>query len=182
MDAHYLQYGVGLALEGIASGGDVCPPDAGVPCIFGAGSGLTLRMGYRSRGPWYAGGAYEASRHNSSNLLRLAILQQLRGELRHYVDLRRNLTPYATAGLGGAVYGNEFSLQTGAFTAFLGLGGEYQLSRTTVVGAAVVYRPLLFRRWTDGGIRWADRYLGFGLAHAVALDIVLELRQPLSRW
>jgi hypothetical protein len=179
----YLQYGVALAAETVVSAGDVCPDDATAPCIFGSGLGLAIRAGYRSRSPWYVGGAYEASRHDPANLLRLAILQQLRAEFRYYVDPETRTSPYVAGGLGMALYGNEWGTDTGGLTSFLGGGIEFELSRTTVVGAALVYRPFLFRGWTDtAGQRRADNYLGFGLAHVIALEVLLEVKNPLARW
>jgi hypothetical protein len=179
----YLQYGVALAAETVVSGGDVCPAEATAPCIFGSGFGLAIRVGYRSRSPWYVGGAYESSRHDPSNLLRLAILQQLRAEMRYYADQGTRTTPYLAGGLGMALYGNEWGTDTGGLTTFLGGGVEFELSRTTIVGGLIAYRPFLFRGWTDSaGQRRADRYLGFGLAHVVALELVLEVRDPLPRW
>src|SRR5687767_10734860 len=83
-DREYLQYGLALAAEAVASPGGVCPPDSVNPCILGSGGGVGLRFGYRARDPWFVGGAYEFSRHESSNLLRLAILQQFRAEGRFY--------------------------------------------------------------------------------------------------
>ena len=179
----YLQYGVAFTAETVASAGDVCPPGASAPCIFGSGGGLTIRVGYRSRGPWYVGGAYEASRHDPSSLLRLAILQQIRAETRYYLDQGNRLTPYFSGGLGAALYGSEWGAETGGVTTFVGAGLEFQLSRTTLVGAGLAYRPLLLRGWTDtAGQRRADRYLGFGLAHVIALELSLEVRDPLARW
>jgi hypothetical protein len=182
--AHYLQYGVAPTGEMVASAADVCPASAEqAPCILGSGGGLAIRVGYRSRGPWYVGGAYEFSRQDPSNLLRLAILQQLRAEARYYADQGRRLTPYLAAGLGAALYGSEWGVDTGGVTAFLGGGIEFQISETAAVGAGLVYRPVLFRGWTDSaGQRRADHYLGFGLAHLVALELTLETRQPLARW
>jgi opacity protein-like surface antigen len=179
----YLQYGVAITGETVPEAGDVCPSDAVAPCIFGSGGGLAIRVGYRSRGPWYVGGAYESSRHASSNLMRLAILQQLRAEGRYYFDQGNRFTPYAAGGLGAAIYGNEWGSDTGGVTTFLGAGFEFQLSRTAVVGAALAYRPFLFRGWTDSANqRRADRFFGFGLAHVVALELVVEVRDPLPRW
>lgn len=179
----YLQYGVALAAETVVSAGDVCPSNATAPCIFGSGGGLAIRVGYRSHAPWYVGGAYEASRHDPANLLRLAILQQLRGEFRYYVDPETRTSPYVAGGLGMALYGNEWGTDTGGLMTFLGVGFEFELSRTTVVGGALSYRPILFRGWTDSaGQRRADKYLGFGLAHVIALEVVLEVKKPLSRW
>src|SRR5690606_22974903 len=97
----YLVTGIALSAETVASPADMCPDDASdTPCIIERGLGLAIRAGYRTRGPWYAGGAYEFSRHESSNLLRLAIMQQLRGEMRYYIDLGTRATPYFGFGLG----------------------------------------------------------------------------------
>jgi hypothetical protein len=180
---HYLQYGVSLVAEGVASGGGVCPQRAVTPCILGAGGGLAVRVGYRSRGPWYVGGAYEFSRQDSSNLLRLAILQQLRAETRYYFAEGTRFSPYLTGGGGAVLYGNEWGNETGGILAFIGPGVEFQISESAVIGASLVYRPLLLRGWTDNtGERRADQYLGFGFAHLVAFEVVLELRESLSRW
>jgi hypothetical protein len=181
--SHYLQYGVALAVETVPAAADLCPPSAAAPCILGSGGGLAIRMGYRSRGPWYAGGAYEFSRQDPSNLLRLAILQQLRAETRYYFDRGTRLTPSLGAGLGAVLYGSEWAVDTGGVVASIGGGLEYQLSPSVVVGGSLAYRPLLVRGWTDSaGQRRADRYLGFGLAHLVGFELVLEIRQPLARW
>src|SRR5688572_27117720 len=116
ISSHYVQYGVALAGEAVASAGEVCPTlDESLPCILSGGGGLTLRVGYRTRGPWYLGGAYEFSRQDSENLLRLAILQQLRGELRYHLTRVTRTSPYATAALGALVYGNEWGLDTWGF-------------------------------------------------------------------
>lgn len=180
---HYLQYGAGFAAETVASAGAVCPTNAGAPCILGSGLGLVLRAGYRTRTAWYVGGAYEFSRQDSSNLLRLAILQQLRGEARYYLREDARLVPYVAFGAGGALYGNEWGSETWGLTAFLGGGVEFEVSRTSVVGAALGYRPMAFRSFRDGaGQVRADDLLGFGVAHLVALELVFEVRDPLPRW
>lgn len=180
----YLQYGVTLALEMVGSAADVCPtgPDA-APCILGSGGGLAIRAAFRSRGPWLIGGAYEFSRHDSSNLLRLAILQQLRAEVRYYADRNTRLTPYFAAGLGAALYGSEWGASTGGMVATLGGGLEFQISQSTVVGFAPMYRALLLRGFRDSaGQERADRFFGFGLAHLVAIELIFEVREPLPRW
>jgi len=182
-NTEYFQYGVGLAVEQLASGGDVCPAHATTPCILGSGGGLAIRMGYRSRGPWYVGGAYEFSRQDSSNLLRLAILQQLRVEGRYYADAGNRLTPYGGLGFGAAFYGNEWNASTAGPTLSAGLGLEFQVTQSTVIGGSLNYRAFLLRGWTDStGQDRADRYLGFGLAHMIGLELTLELREPLARW
>jgi hypothetical protein len=182
-NVEYFQYGVGLTVEQLASGGDVCPARATTPCILGSGGGLAIRMGYRSRGPWYLGGAYEFSRQDSSNLLRLAILQQLRGEARYYLDAGNRLTPYGAVGFGGVFYGNEWNVSTIGPTLSAGLGLEFQVTQSTVIGGSLNYRAFLLHAWTDStGQERADRYLGFGLAHMIGFELTLELRDALARW
>lgn len=183
LSEHYLQYGVGLTAETVAAAGAVCPSNARAPCILGSGVGLAIRFGYRSRGPWYFGGAYEFSRQDSSNLLRLPILQQARAEVRLYTAADRRILPFVAFGLGGVTYGNEWGVDTGGVTAFVGGGVELQISRESVVGAMLGYRPVAFRRWEDsaGQVR-ADGLLGFGVSHMIGAELAFELRDPLPRW
>jgi hypothetical protein len=179
----YFQYGVAVTAEALAHGGDVCPPGSVAPCILGSGGGLTLRGAHRGHGPWLAGGAYEFSRHESSNLLRLAILQQLRGEVRYYWDRGTRLTPYGAAGAGLAAYGPEWGMNTAGLVATAGGGLEFQITQSTVVGCAAMYRAFMLRGFTDSaGQHRSDRYFGFGLAHFVGFELVFEVREPLPRW
>jgi len=182
-NSHFLQYGVAIVSENVASAGDVCPSGAAVPCIIGSGFGATIRVGYRTRGPWYLGGAYEFSHHDSSNLLRLAILQQARGEARFYLDQGTRLTPYFSSAAGAMIYGNEWGLESGGPLLGLGSGVEYQAGDSAVIGLAINWRGLLFGKWKDSaGQARADRYLGLGLGHLIALEFILEVRDPLPRW
>jgi hypothetical protein len=182
-DTEYFQYGVAVVAEAALSGGDVCPTDTVEPCILGSGGGLAIRVGYRARDPWYFGGAYEFSRHESSNLLKLGVLQQVRAEGRYYFDRGQRATGFLAGGFGLHLYGNEWSAETGGGLATLGGGVEFQISATTVVGGAVMYRLLVPRAWTDSaGVRRADRLLGFGVAHLLALEFTIEVREPLPRW
>lgn len=180
---HYLQYGLGFSGESVVAAASVCPSHARAPCILGSGLGLAIRFGYRSRGPWYFGGAYEFSRQDSSNLLRIGILQQLRAEARFYVVSDRRVLPFLALGAGGAVYGNEWGIDTGGLTAFVGPGVEFEVSGGSVVGAILGYRPVAFRRWEDsaGQVR-ADGLFGFGISHMIGAELVFELRDPLPRW
>src|SRR4029078_10070733 len=92
-------------------------------------------------------------------------------------------TPYSAPAAGGALYGNEWGFDTGGIVAFLGAGFEFQVSGSTVVGAAIGYRPLVFRRWKEsaGQVR-ADDLFGFGVSHLIAGELTFEVRNPLSRW
>jgi hypothetical protein len=179
----HLQYGLALAAELVASPGGVCPPDTENPCILGSGGGVGLRVGYRSRGPWFVGGAYEFSRHDSSNLLRLAILQQFRGEGRYYFDQGDRTTGFLTAAAGFLLYGNEWTASTAGPMAAVGGGVELELSPSTTLGCIVTYRLLMPKSWVDGaGVERADQFLGFGFAHLVGLEVTLEVREPIPRF
>lgn len=184
ISSHYLQYGVALTGETVASAGQVCPRGPNnVPCILGDGGGLLIRVGYRARGLWYLGGAYEFSRQDSANLLRLAILQQLRAELRLHLTRVTRLSPYLGASLGGVIYGNEWGFDTWGGVSGLGAGLAFQVTPTIVLNIALNYRQLFLHRWTDGaGEPRATGALDFGLAHIVALEFGFEIREPLSRW
>lgn len=176
-------YGVALVFEPVLDPGGVCPGGAAAPCILGSGGGVAVRFGYRTRGPFWFGGAYEFSRRDAANLLRLPVLQHLRAEARYYLDRGMRLTPYVSAALGAALYGSEWGADTAGIGAGAGAGVEFEVSRTAVVGAALLYRPLLLRRWVDtSGQARADDYLGFGLAHLAAIELTLTLRDPLPRW
>jgi hypothetical protein len=178
LNVTYLQYGVSFTGEFVAAAGPICK-NAGIggnaPCIFGSGGGVAIRVGYRSAGPWYLGGAYELSKQDPSQLYRLAILQQLRGEARYYVPTGWDASPFGSAGFGVAVYGNEGSIDTVAPSVFAAIGAEAQLSRRVVVGVALAYRALYFTSFTDtsGTSREA------GIASVVGLDLSLEARDPL---
>lgn len=183
ISSHYLQYGVALTGETVASPGQVCPGGSGIPCILDDGGGLLIRIGYRSRGPWFLGGAYEFSRQDSANLLRLAILQQLRAELRLHLTRVTRLSPYLAASIGGAIYGNEWGLDTWGAVSGIGGGLEFQVTPTIVLNIALCYRQLFLHHWTDGaGEERATGPLDFGLAHIVAFEFGFEIRNPLSRW
>jgi hypothetical protein len=178
-----LQFGVAFAAEAVASAGDVCPPSGTAPCILGSGGGVAIRVGYRTGDPWYFGGAYEFSRHESSSLLRLAILQQLRAEGRYYFDYGDRATGFVAAGFGGHLYGSEWGAVTGGVLGMLGGGVELELSPKTVIGGAVLYRVLVPRAFTDtAGQRRADGLLGFGLAHVIGFELTLEVRDPFPRF
>ena len=181
--ARYVQYGVGLGPETIFETGEICPADAGAPCILGSGVGIAVRVGYRSPGHWYLGGAYAFSRHDTNNLVRLAILQQLRAEGRYYFTRHFRANPLLEFGGGAAVFGNEWGVSTGGPTGFIGGGVEFQASRTSLVVATLGHRVLALRRWEDrtGTLR-GDGLLGFGFAHVLSLEIAFELRRPLARW
>ena len=179
----YVQYGVSLHTLTLFDGGAVCPEDVPTPCIVGSGGGLGLRMGYRSRGPFYLGAAFQLSRLNSSNLLRMAVLQRLTAEGRYYFDRGNRLTPYLLGGAGAAIYGNEWGADAWGAAFGFGVGVEYQISERTVVTLVPAYQPILFRRFTDStGLTRAAGPLGFGLSHWLAVQVVIEVRDPLSRW
>ncbi|MBI4699618.1 MAG: hypothetical protein HY744_00385 [Deltaproteobacteria bacterium] len=175
----YLSYGLAISADVLVASGATCRESPGdeVPCILGSGGGLVLRGGYRSAGPWYVGGAYQFSKTDSSNLYRLGILQQLRAEMRYVLDLGYRVAPYATWGLGGVVYGNEFGVETGGAGVCGGLGVERQRSRLTLLGLAASYQPTLLAGWTDTAGFERDP----GLAQYLRLELQLELRSEHHR-
>jgi hypothetical protein len=194
MHLEYAQYGVAVAMEFDLGSGRACPdktlalqqragatPTPAVqpakPCILGSGGGLVVRAGYRSPGPWYVGGAYEFVRMDSSNLYRLGIFQQLRGEVRYLPDIGYRVAPYVTGGLGAFAYGNEWGAETGGAIGFLGGGVEAEVSRVALLGLGLVYRPALIAGWTDT----ADQPRGTALAHFLGLELMLEIRTEIGR-
>ncbi len=184
----YLVTGIALSAETVVEPADMCPETTSggateTPCILERGLGLGIRAGYRTVGPWYAGGAYEFSRHESSNLLRLAIMQQLRGEMRYYFDLGTRATPYFGVGVGAVIYGNEWGADTGGAVGMLGPGIELAVTQDLATGIALYYRPMLLRAYTDTtGERRAEGLLGFGATHLLGIELIVELRDALPRW
>ncbi|MEI7892681.1 MAG: hypothetical protein WCI05_06295, partial [Myxococcales bacterium] len=104
----YLQYGIAFAVE-LPVGSAFCA-DPQLDCIFGTGGGIAGRLGLRLPGPWYLGAAYELSKHDSTKIYRLGILQQLRAEGRYYVFEGRDVAPFAGLGVGVSGYGNEWAV------------------------------------------------------------------------
>jgi hypothetical protein len=174
LDTPYLQYGVAFTTELVASAGKIC--DSSASCILGSGGGIVARVGRRSAGPWYFGGAYELSKQDPGSLYRFATLQQARFEARWYLQTGYVTSPYATIGGGVCGYGNEWSVDTYGPLAFVGFGMESQLSRRTVVGFAIAYRLLATSRFRDTSE--VDR--AAGVAQIIGLDLSLEERDPLS--
>jgi hypothetical protein len=174
LDTPYLQYGVAFTTEFVATAGNMCN-DAS-PCILGSGGGVAARVGRRSAGPWYFGAAYELSKQDPGSLYRFATLQQARFEARWYLATGLDTQPYATFGGGVAGYGNEWGIDTYGPAAYAGIGFESQLSRTTVVGAAIAYRVLGLKSFVDTS--GEDR--PFGLVQIVGIDLSLEERDSLG--
>lgn len=173
-DSGYLQYGVALAAEGVAGAGAVCA-DATTPCVLGSGGGLAVRVGLRTRGHLYWGGAYELSRQDSAKIYRLAILQQLRAEGRWYFSPGHEVEPFVHAGVGVMGYGNEWGVDTWGPAGTLGFGAEMQLTRRTALGLALNYRAARLASFVDptGLLRDA------GVVHLLGIDLALENRDPL---
>lgn len=178
-----VQVGMALTAETVLSPGSVCPEGATTPCILGSGGGVAVRFGNRFGGPWYLGGTYEFTHQDSSNLLRLAILQQLRAETRYYFERGKRATGFVAAGAGVHLYGSDWSASTGGGVATLGGGVEFELSANTIIGCAAMYRLLLQRGWQDGaGQERAQGPLGFGIVQMLGLEFQLEVRDPVPRW
>ncbi len=144
----YLQYGVAFTAEVVTAAGPICD-NVSVPCILGPAAGVAIRAGWRGTGAIYLGGAYELSKQDPQKLLRLAILQQARGEGRYYFVSGRDIEPYLAGGAGVAGYGNEWGVDTWGPAACLGAGVEAQITRRTVVGLAFNYRFIYFQKFQD---------------------------------
>lgn len=173
-----MQYGAALTSEGRARAGNICPDDARAPCILGSGGGLALRVGRRTPRNWYAGGSYEFSRQDASNLLRLPILQQLRAEARYYLRPDQRLDPYLVGSAGFAIYGGEWGLETYGPLAGLGIGFEYESSRGVFFGLATSYRVVQFQGWRDK----TNQERPDSIAHFIAIELTMEVRTPVARW
>jgi len=110
-------------------------------------------------------------------------MQQLRAEVRYYIDLGTRATPYLGFGVGAVIYGNEWGAVTGGVAGMLGPGIEFAVTQDLSVGAALYYRPMLLRAFEDtAGQNRADSLFGFGTTHLVGLELIVELRDPLPRW
>jgi hypothetical protein len=171
----FIQYGVAITNELVAAPGEICSSAPNAPCIFGSGGGFAVRVGVRTRGTYYLGGAYELSKLDPSQLYRLAIWQQVRGEGRYYINTGLVTAPYLMAGIGASGYGNEWSIDTFGPSLSAGAGGELEVSPTTTLGLALTYRAVYFTKFTDS----AGTPREPGVAHVLALDFSLEARDPL---
>jgi hypothetical protein len=173
----FIQYGVAFTTEFVAASNALCSSSAKVVphCILGSGAGLVFpRIGWRSPGHWYLGGAYEFSKQDASTVYLLPILQQLRAEGRYYFLEGQVWTPFIEGGLGVAGYGNEWSVDAYGPTAAFSLGVEAQLSRNTVVGVTLAYRAIHFSGFTDSAGNARDA----GFSQLVGLNVLLEARDP----
>lgn len=183
ISAHYIQYGVALTSEAVMTRAPDCGASAELGCILDDGAGLALRVGYRSRGAWYFGGAYEFSRQDSSNLLRLAILQQLRLESRYHLSRFTRLSPYLAGALGFVVYGNEWGVDTWGAGLTLGAGMEFQVTPTILFDVSLNYRPHLLRNWTESGLPVrGDGVSGFGFVQLFSIEVGVDIKEALARW
>jgi hypothetical protein len=148
---------------------------ASQPCILGSGGGVVFpRIGWRSSGSWYVGGAYEISKQDAFTLYKLPILQQLRGEGRYYFLIGQVLTPFLGASAGIAGYGDTWAVQTFGPDGSLTLGVEAQVSRGIVVGLAFNYRIMHFGSFVDSSNTLRES----SVAQFLGLDLQLEVRDP----
>jgi hypothetical protein len=170
-----VQYGAALTAELLASPGAICREGAGVPCIIGSGGGLAVRAGYRFHSPFYLGGSYEFSKQDAHKSITLAILQQMRAEARWFLPIPGVTVPFITAGSGAVGYGGQWALETIGGMAFLGVGLELQLSRTSVMAFILSYRPMLLLTWRDT----ARQERPTGILSMVGLEVALEQRVPI---
>jgi len=170
----FIQYGVALAAEIVAFAGPACS-DAANPCILGSGGGIVARAGWRSSEAWYVGGAYEMSKQEPHQLYRLALLQQVRAEVRRYFPTGRETSPFLLVGGGVVTYGNEwFPIDTWGPSATLGGGLEVELGGS-VLSVSLAYRPIYLRAWEDSSLLSHEA----GFAHFVGLEAAVEAQDTL---
>ncbi len=180
----YLQYGVALAAEGVASAGPICgqvsilslfaPLTSPSNCILGSGGGVSARAGWRASELLYLGGAYETTKQDPNQLYRLGILQQVRAEGRRYFPSGRDVTPFVLLAAGLHGYGNEWSIDTWGVNGSAGAGVEVELGGPVLV-VSLAYRAMYFRSWTDTGEIPHDS----GVAQFLAFEVSVEARDAL---
>jgi hypothetical protein len=172
-DRAYVQYGVALVAEIVASAGPACSGNGN--CILGSGGGAIARAGWRPSAVLYLGGAYEMTKQDPHQLYRLAILQQLRAEARWYFPTGRETSPFVLLGAGVSGYGNDWwPVDTGGPSASLGGGVEIQLGGPVLV-LALAYRPSYFHSWVDSSTLSHDG----GFAHFVGFEAAIEAQDSL---
>jgi hypothetical protein len=174
LQLYYLQYGISMVAELVASPGPICANEAEA-CILGSGGGVAGHVGGRIPSGWYFGGSYEFSKHDPENLFRLAVLQQFRAEVRRYLVTGKRVEPYVVLAAGFGGYGNAWAIDTWGPLGSLGLGAEAQLSRTRVLGIQVGYRFIYFQAFADSSGTQRDA----GFAQLVGFDLFLQARDPL---
>lgn len=168
-----MQYGVAFTGEFVTSAGAFCPTSA-TPCILGSGGGIAARLGIRTASPFYFGVAYEFSKQDPNKLYKLAILQQLRGEARYYVETRTSTRPYGAAGAGVAGYGSEWSVDTAGPMGFASLGVETEITVRTSIGFALSYRGAALSSFVDpSGFERAAAFV-----QILGIDVCLEAKEP----
>ncbi len=173
-----LQYGAAFVAETRVRSGDVCPSKSEEPCILGSGGGLGLRVGHRTRGSLYLGGVYQFTKHDSSNILNLAILQQARFEARRYFGADDRLTPFVHAGAGVVAYGDEWRPETWGAGFAIGPALSLEVTPEVFAGIAPTYEVVFLRAWRDG----AGQARPDGAAHFVGLSLTLEVRHAYARY
>jgi len=165
----YVQYGVGLAAEGVLSAGPVC--NGSQNCILGSGGGLAVRVGWRSANVFYLGGAYEMSKQDPNQLYRLGILQQARAEARRFFPTGREMSPFVLLGAGVMGYGDTWGVDTWGGTATFGGGLELELGGP-VLEISLAYRPMYFQAWVDSSQTSHDA----GIAHFLGFEVSIEAK------
>jgi hypothetical protein len=170
----YLQYGVGLAAEGVVSAGPACNGAGSQNCILGSGGGLTVRVGWRPANVFYLGGVYEMSKQDPNQLYRLGILQQARVEGRRFFPTGKEVSPFVLLGAGAAVYGDTWGIDTWGGSATLGGGLEVELGGP-VLELSLAYRPMYLQGWVDSSNIAHDA----GIAHFLGLEVSIEAKDRL---
>ena len=175
----FIQLGLAFTGEFVVAPGPICNFSNAPSCILNSGGGLTIRAGRRLRGPLYFGAAYEFTKMDSSQLYRVAILQQFRAEGRYYLFTGRTVEPWFGATVGADVYGNLWGVDTGGPLFGTSVGTEFQVSTVFTLSIALSYHALFFSSFTDpANTARPPPGDGAGFAHLVGLDLIVETRDP----
>jgi len=178
----YLQYGAALAAEIVANAGPACggggDQNNATPCILGSGGGMIARAGWRPNERFYWGGAYEVSKQDAHQLYRIALLQQVRTEVRAYLPTGHAVSPFFVVGAGVSGYGSSLwplgAIDTWGPSATVGGGLEVQLGGPVLV-VSLAYRPTYLPSWYDS----STLFHASGVAHFVGLEAAVEAQDAL---
>ncbi len=172
----YVTYSIGFPVEALLDPGPPCS-HAVERCMIGGGGGIALGAAYRDGGT-SLGAVYEVTFHDSHSIYQRGVLEQIRGEwaLHSRTSLIvEGVQPFLSAGAGFAVYGDNWAIATYGPTGSLGAGIEIELGVKLTATAALAYRPIYFKRFSDASGQ--ERTAGF--VHFLGLNFGLQLREPL---
>ena len=149
----------------------LCPANEG--CVMNGG--LQVRFGAERRWArgWTLGASYEATLFDSDAAYELGVLQALRVLGRHLWSDTTNVHPFVGVGLGPAMFGDTFTVDTGGALLDVVVGAEIELSDTLWLSVALPWRVLYLAPFTTeaDGVRRAKS----GASTAFMLEVGLAV-------